>query len=865
MEEKTQNIFQSLNGVFEKLNSKRKIKKILQRVSNGTLFSTDGLSLTRDDLLTKDKNGVYLLQYLFDNNVIVYLRDDAAKKDSEIAYLFLKNKKDLTEFKFDENSLFSTINGKRLIDYMVENRQLNENIVKTIKNDVEIINLIISADERYLLKYLSPEIIDKLMTTDENGTYYIENYLNNVTVMNAIIPMINDENKLIELCNRKNNYDLMKYVNKKVLMANYKSTTILNFLINEKHITPYILHDILYNDAYNDVSFIQFLINNKLYSCLQDASERILLLPINFEGSWVASSNTLLNTLINNGYDPKFNFNIHNEKTITILYKNHKLNLIKSVSDEIALTSIKKLFQDDSLNDKSLLEYMIDNNFDINPLYTSNENIIKILYQRQRPDLMDYRNVDFLLKIFIDDSNTYFDYILDCIKNGKINYDKNIFTKPHDFNLLVKYYLIIAKHDMLGYIEKISKAELLSEYNNMTLIEYLLNSNTELTLNKILSDELKSDPNIAVILKSRGISQKSITISKDKDERVQKYIDNTKEYLSIGPLPEEGENLLKELQQLFLSDGKSDKDLIQSLIIGYRNALVFNYNISINEIKSLIEIKKQHFNRFYYLRSTDGSYFDFRSVFCSNSSIHALLHETGHALHRYAAGSRKPNNYYEIIEKARKNPETLIKFEEFVNTFSAIIDKTTSLVEKKYMDFFKDYYNDEKIKEIETILTKSKKEKKEEYQNLNIPEKQLDTILCEMYTVQEYIEHQKRMFIYETTSSILKKEFGSLFFICDIIDGIYEGKIYSGILKNGQNQKIKRIAGHGIYYYNDKDNVFDEMIANFSAIVKSNNSGDDLEKLKNIVGEELYDMINNFYHQDILKVNIEKNIYHGGR
>ena len=152
-----------------------------------------------------------------------------------------------------------------------------------------------------------------------------------------------------------------------------------------------------------------------------------------------------------------------------------------------------------------------------------------MLYQKQRPDLMDYRNVDFLLKIFIDDSNTYFDYILDCIKNGKINYDKNIFTKPHDFNLLVKYYLIIAKHDMLGYIEKISKAELLSEYNNMTLIEHLLNSNTELTLNKILSDELKSDPNIAVILKSRGISQKSITISKDKDERVQKYIDNTKE------------------------------------------------------------------------------------------------------------------------------------------------------------------------------------------------------------------------------------------------------------------------------------------------------------------------------------------------
>ena len=73
---------------------------------------------------------------------------------------------------------------------------------------------------------------------------------------------------------------------------------------------------------------------------------------------------------------------------------------------------------------------------------------------------------------------------------------------------------------------------------------------------------------------------------------------------------------------------------------------------------------------------------------------------------------------------------------------------------------------------------KSKDEKKEEYKKLGIPEEQLDTILEGTYTVGEYINHQKRIFIKENVTAIMDNEFNSIAAICDILDAIYEGKLH---------------------------------------------------------------------------------------
>ena len=74
---------------------------------------------------------------------------------------------------------------------------------------------------------------------------------------------------------------------------------------------------------------------------------------------------------------------------------------------------------------------------------------------------------------------------------------------------------------------------------------------------------------------------------------VKKYIeDKNREYLESIKI--EDNEYLEELYQLFISDGISDKELIDVLITSYR------YNISVNplivnEIKKLIKIKEYNY------------------------------------------------------------------------------------------------------------------------------------------------------------------------------------------------------------------------------------------------------------------------------
>lgn len=399
------------------------------------------------------------------------------------------------------------------------------------------------------------------------------------------MPSINDINVLLEICNRNNDYDLIKAVKARMLITNYKDDkTVLLFLLNDKKVVP----DCLINIP-EDIVFIKYLIKNNLYDYLKKASEDVLLME-------VESGKTLLEFLIDKGCDPEIKY-IFNKKTINILYRKQKLNLTKFVSDDVLLAPVKELFGDDSLGDETLFEYMIRNGYKLNSSRISSEKLFKICYLEQRPDLLEEASISDLLKP-IDDTYTYFDYILDSIANKGLKIRVPSHPWSSDVNEHIKYYTTIAKHDMMKYIGEIKAEKLLKKYGDKTLLEYLLDTDIDLTLNKILSDDLKADPDIAVILKKRGIVQKSVNVSKEENEYTTKYIENINNHLGIGPLPEEGERLLNELKLLFLTDGKSDKDLITGLTAGYRNALMNNYDINIIEIKKLIEIKKENIVRY---------------------------------------------------------------------------------------------------------------------------------------------------------------------------------------------------------------------------------------------------------------------------
>lgn len=825
-----------------------RLQNIINGINDGSIKFVFEYNLTMEDLFTKDNDGIYFLEYLLRKRIMIPLElKKKLKTNALAAYLYCKNGSSLFGFNLSEKDLFTEFDGKKLIEHILEKKQINKSIVESIYENLEIIDLLCNSNNYFYLNYLSQEIITKLITKDNNGIYPIEKYLNNKRLIEKIMPSINDINVLLEICNRNNDYDLIKAVKARMLITNYKDDkTVLLFLLNDKKVVP----DCLINIP-EDIVFIKYLIKNNLYDYLKKASEDVLLMKVD-------SGKTLLEFLIDKGYDPEIKY-IYNKKTIIILYRKQKLNLAEFVSDDVLLTPVKKLFSDDSLGDETLFEYMIRNGYKLNSSRISSEKLFKICYLEQRPDLLEEASISDLLKP-IDDTYTYFDYILDSIANKGLKIRVPSCPWSSDVNEHIKYYTTIAKHDMMKYIGKIKAEKFLKKYGDKTLLEYLLDADSDLTLNKILSDDLKADPDIAVILKNRGIVQKSVNVSKEENEYTTKYIENINNHLGIGPLPEEGERLLNELKLLFLTDGKSDKALITGLIAGYRNALMNNYDINIIEIKKLIEIKKENKDIFYYIKSNNGSYFSPSngSIFCENANTNTLLHETGHALHFYTADMKTPDDYQEIVERARENPEVLAKTKEYAANYRKLINNITLLVEQRYDSFFKSYYSPEKVEEIKKNLTKSKEEKKKEYKELHIPDEQLDMILSDMYTQEEYIDHQKRIFIEDNVDAILRNEFGSLLPIGDILDAIYEGKLHSNTLKDSQGEAICKTGGHGLNYYYATLHGFDEMIANFAAISKANDAKEKLKMLKSIVGDEVYDMISNFYYHDILKLNTEE-------
>lgn len=165
------------------------------------------------------------------------------------------------------------------------------------------------------------------------------------------------------------------------------------------------------------------------------------------------------------------------------------LNKYNDISFLVALPSEKLLL--DLKEGKKVIEKLIEQNYNFKNLNINNLEIVKILYKYDRPDIMKNVNVDILLnKIDKKQPRTYFDYILGKYKKGKTKF---IFDPPTNIKQKAKYYITLAKNDMLQYTRELRAIDLISkdEITKTTLLAELLKENRKITLNKILTTELK--------------------------------------------------------------------------------------------------------------------------------------------------------------------------------------------------------------------------------------------------------------------------------------------------------------------------------------------------------------------------------------
>ena len=875
----------------ENIFDNERLNDIYQKVVNGEITSTAGLNLTLDELFTKDKNGDFLLIDLLENNVDIDLENEKIRNDGVVFFYFLIYGQDISQFSYDEidyecagtnytnvlnylleefdlsinallikdkkgttlleeileknidisniniaddimdlekttkiiaiiiksnqditedikitfeNTLFSTNNDEFFKNLPTKDIILFEKMIGFIKEHTEIVDLLCKYHLEYYLKYLNQEIIKKLITKDENDTYPIDKYISNSMAIEMISNLINfDEN--------------------------------IDFMIH----------------------FIKLLLDNKLYNFFYDADENILLYK-------VYPPKTLLETLIENNINIKIN-NVNNEEIIKILYDNKKLDLIGSSSESIWLSNTRDVFKDTMVKDQTILEYMLDNNYDIKIPCIFEEDTLKILYQKNRPDLLVKASA-LLLMTGINDNYTYLDYILDCINKGDFEYNIANITAPGNPDMKAEFYLDIAKHDMIGYVkDDLNLNILLKKYDNKTLLEYFLDKDPELTLNKILDKSDKMNYSVMIILKSRGIKDNDSILNINEDNA--SFVKDTPDTY-YGPLDNDSDYLIKELERLFISDGKSDKDLINLLITGYRNALFINYDITIREIEKLIEIKKNNFDKFYYVKDKNSSYFSPSKgcIFINDSYISVVIHETGHALHHYLTGSEVPDNYDEIVKRAEENKELLTKTSKYFESCNKIMKNIKNYFLNLANKVLTAHYSkQENIMDIQSIASKDISEYRDKFKSLKIPEEQLEQILQETFSVEEYIKREAIIVASELTEATTRNNYASIGATNDIIDAIYRGKVCNGVLNTADGQKIASFGGHGIRYYSQNEHGFDEMIAQFAVLVKSKGAEENLRVLRDIVGDEVYNMISDFYYTNILEMDISKNKNQGGR
>ena len=689
-----------------------------------------------------------------------------------------------------------------------------------------------------------------LLLVDSDGIMYLEYLIKDKpprSLLNDTIKEIeeSDDPKALYICLKYNYYiNNINVKNEDVLFKKVEGDkTLIDIILSGNNSLYYSI----FNSIKNRVELIDYIIKYAQYSILYNISNELIdNLFTNKNGIYPIDKYINNNSVIQMTIQK-----VSIEKLINYCKNKNDYNLLSYVNQNNLLHVMD--------NGKKVYEFLLDNN--INPRFFNfnidSKEILDELVKRGKIDLLYNAKAKSLLSNY-DENRTYFDLMIEEHKKGKnVNFEKKDYYENNEqcAKLLIK----MAENDVLGFVPSINPKLLLSNYSfsDKSILEYLLEFDKDITLTKIINKKCLEDFKFVLELKRLGIDEYLPEVNLNNhsfsEEILDKYNSNySKECVSIY------ETELNELKSLFMVDEISDKKIIELLIDSYRVLTTKENEDMLFEIKQLIEIKKHYPDKFVYKKTDKNSYFSpiDGAVYINRNIIDCINHETSHALHHYLTNNYVPENYYEETKKVRNDKEKLEKIIEFCKKIYNLKSEISSKVSKsKISDYYDSKYVGDEREELIKFLSQSKEEKKKEFEK-DYPSDVLDIILDETFTIDEYIKQEKEIEQHEVTMIMLCHEYDAYIAMIDIIDAIFIGKFYNGVVIDEKGEYVPKMFGHGIEYYMNPRHGFDEMIADYGEIIKFEHSNKYINELRNLIGNEIVDMIEEVYKVRMLHSNI---------
>ena len=779
-------------------------------------------------LLGKYENTT-LAEYLIKNDLIesywVSEIDDKA-----IIELFQKyNKEEYLKHASELVLLMEYEKNKTVLEYLIENNYASLKTIKKVRKPI-VYDLLLKYKKEKLLKGLSNEVLKQKV----KGKYILEKLIEE-----GIIPdldTIYDEN-IVKILIRTGNMQLLEKTSTYLLLKKVPGTkyTLFESLLLKGIICKEAIDEIRHGlgKAYD---FYKIIIKHKRYDLFAHFYEKELLQEID-------GKTTLLELLLSNNIELRNIRNYTYPETLDILLKNNWYEELQLCDESLLKTKLE--------NGKYLYEELLDKDLLLDTSYIIDEDIVKAIFDKNK--IINYCKVPLVAQLKIYKNNkTYLEHILEEAKTNK-NIDlSKLKIYSEDLILQAKMYILYAKYNKHKYLPILRVDDLLEKQGDKKFIDILLDMDENLTLEKIIDDDIKEEQEIAMIIKLRGQKQDNIKFESITTKLEREYLTNLRfEYEAIK-LDNDSEELLSKLFEV-MDDKKSEPFLVYALIATYRKLLSDNSQY-VNEINQLIEIKKN--NPDFVLKYVKtGAFFNSAKnmIGMEDANIDTLNHELGHALHYYLTNKKTPREYVDIMISLKYDSKILEKTAEYSIRFQELKSIIQEEVEENYMKKYDETITEEKKEKIKKFLEEEKVKQKETYLKLGYSEETIDMILRQTYTLEEYLKQDRRIKKDNMVDLILRTRYSPLLCTADYLDAIHRGKFKSSELIDQNDEPIKSAYGHGIAYYRRSlDWAFGEMIANYSEIIKSNNAEEGLITLRYYIGDLIVDYIKDYYDNHIL-------------